>query len=180
MKGSRVAKRYARALIELAADHKQLEAWGAELERLASTASAPELAERLASPQLAEEMRIEAMAKIAERLGLNFPLRSFAVVIARHKRIAELPAVSDAYQSLVDEALGRARATITFARKPSEAEVEKVAGALGAIARKKIMPTVKVDEALVGGIVAELEGRIYDGSLATRLSEAQQRLSGEQ
>jgi F-type H+-transporting ATPase subunit delta len=177
VKGSRVAKRYARALIELAENSKQLEEWGAELERLAATVSAPELAERIAAPDISREMRIELMAKIAERLSLSFPLRSFAVVIARHNRIAELEAVSQAYQSLVDEAMGRARATLTFARKPSELEVDQVAEALGAIARRKIIPTVKVDEELLGGVVAELEGKIYDGSLATRLSELQQRLS---
>lgn len=178
MKGSRVAKRYARALLELAADHKQLEAWGAELERLAITASAPEVAERLASPDLSQQVQIEAMAKLAERLRLSFPLRSFAVVIARHKRIAELSAVAEAYRSLADEALGRARAALTFARPPSDAEVKRVAEGLGAIAGKTIIPTAKVDDALLGGVVAELEGRIYDGSLATRLSQAQQRLSG--
>jgi len=50
--------------------------------------------------------------------------------------------------------------------------------ALGAIARKTIIPTIKIDPALLGGVVAELEGRTYDGSLATRLAEAQQKLSG--
>ncbi len=178
MKGSRVAKRYARALIELATDPKQLEAWASELELLAAAAGAPELAEQLATPDLSEEMRVQAIGKIAELLKLSFPLRSFAVVIARHRRIGELTAVSEAYLAMVDEALGRARATLSFARRPSDPEVEAVADGLGAIERKKIIPTVKVDESLLGGVVAELEGRIYDGSLATMLVEAQQRLSG--
>jgi len=177
VKGSRVARRYARALIELATDPRQLEAWVAELDRLAATAGAPELAERLAAPDLSREIRAEAMGKIAERLGLSFPLRSFAVVVAQHGRIAHLPAMAEAYQALVDEALGRARAVLTFARQPSDAEVDGVADALGKIARKKIIPTVKVDETLLGGVVAELEGRIYDGSLAAQLAQAQQKLS---
>jgi F-type H+-transporting ATPase subunit delta len=42
----------------------------------------------------------------------------------------------------------------------------------------KIIPTVKVDPALLGGVMAELGGRIYDGSLATRLEEAKRRLAG--
>lgn len=118
------------------------------------------------------------MGKMAELLGLSFPLRSFAVVIARHRRIGELTAVSEAYLAMVDEALGRARATLTFARQPSDPEVEGVAQGLGAIEGKKIIATVKVNETLLGGVVAELEGKIYDGSLATMLLEAQQRLSG--
>ena len=49
MKGSRVAKRYARALLDLA-DKGNEEKWGAELERLAAMVEAPELIDRLASP----------------------------------------------------------------------------------------------------------------------------------
>ncbi len=153
MKGSRVAKRYARALLGLSEDRGQLETWGAELERLARIADAPEIAFRLASPEVSREARIEAMAKIAERLDLSYPLRSLAVVVARHGRIADLIAVSQSYQDQLDVLLGRARATLTFARAP-------------------------LDQALLGGVVAELEGKIYDGSLATRLSEAERRLAG--
>jgi len=88
MTSSRVARRYARALLELAAEQGQLEPWGAELARLAGVMMAPELALPLSSPELTQQARIEAMAKIAERLNLSFPLRSFAVVLARHGRIA--------------------------------------------------------------------------------------------
>ena len=49
---------------------------------------------------------------------------------------------------------------------------------LEAIAHKKIVPTINLDGALLGGVVAELEGKIYDGSLATRLAQAQRRLAG--
>jgi F0F1-type ATP synthase delta subunit len=41
-----------------------------------------------------------------------------------------------------------------------------------------VIATTRIDGALVGGAVAELEGKIYDGSLATRLAEAEKRLGG--
>jgi F0F1-type ATP synthase delta subunit len=37
---------------------------------------------------------------------------------------------------------------------------------------------VKIDGALLGGAMVELEGKTYDGSLAARLAEAQHRLAG--
>lgn len=178
MKGSRVAKRYARALLGLSEDRNQLEAWGVELERLARIADAPEIASRMASPELSHEARIEAMAKIAERLELSYPLRSLAVVVARHGRIASLTAVSESYQDQLDLLLRRTRSTLTFAREPSTQDTEAVVRGLEAMVRKTVIATVKVDQALLGGVVAELEGKIYDGSLATRLSEAQRRLAG--
>jgi F-type H+-transporting ATPase subunit delta len=177
MRGSRVAKRYARALLEVA-DRGQAEAWGAELERLAKMVESPELMLRLGSPELSQEHREEAMRKIAERLNLSFPLRSFAVVLARHGRIAEIGAVSQSYQDLLDDQMGRERATLTFATQPDGGTVQRVVSGLEALAGKKIIPTVKVDRSLLGGVMAELGGKTYDGSLASRLAEAQRRLAG--
>jgi F-type H+-transporting ATPase subunit delta len=177
MSSSRVAKRYARALLELA-ERGQAEVWGAELEKLARTAGEPELMGRLTSPELSQEKRELAMEKIAAQLGLSFPLRSFAVVVARHGRIADIGAISQAYQGLVDDLLGRARATITFAAEPERTAVERVISGLEAIAGKTIIAAVRVDPALLGGVTAELGGRIYDGSLAAQLAEARRRLAG--
>ncbi|MGH7813403.1 MAG: ATP synthase F1 subunit delta [Candidatus Binataceae bacterium] len=177
MNGSRVAKRYARALLELA-EKGQEEKWGAELDRLAAAAGSPALLERLASPELSPENRQKAMALIAERLELSYPLRSFAVVLARHGRIAEIGAIAESYRNQVDRMLGRERATLTFALQPADSEVERVTAGLAAIAGKKIIAAVKVDPALLGGVTAELGGRIYDGSLATRLAQARRRLAG--
>ncbi len=168
MRGSRVAKRYARALLELA-EKSQLEKWGEELERLAAMVASPELITRLSSPELPEASRQEAMAKIAERLGLSFPLRSFAVVVARHGRIQEIEAMAESYRDQVDELLGRARATLTFAVQPSDAEVARVVERLETLANKKVLPTVKVAGELLGGLVAEIGGKTYDGSLASQL-----------
>ena len=178
MKSSKVAKRYARALMGLSSDHAQLEAWGAELERLARIVDSPEVAAQLKSPTVNHTDRMAALGKIAERLDLSFPLRSFAVVVANHGRVADVIAMAEAYARMLDDLMGRARATLTFAYQPTDDDLARVVAGLEAIAHKKIIPTTKVDASLVGGVVAELEGKIYDGSLATRLADAERRLSG--
>ena len=178
MRSSKVAKRYARALMGLSSDHAQLEVWGAELERLARIVDAPEVAAQIESPTVTHTERMEALGKIAERLELSFPVRSFAVVVASHGRVREVAAMAESYARMLDDLMGRARATLTFAYQPSDEDLARVVTGLEAIAHKKIIPTVAVDGALVGGVVAELEGKIYDGSLATRLADAERRLSG--
>ncbi|MGD0073145.1 MAG: ATP synthase F1 subunit delta [Candidatus Binataceae bacterium] len=177
MSSARVAKRYARALLELAAEQNRLEAWGAELERLARTVTSPEIAQRLTSPEVPAPVRAQAITRIAELLELSFPLRSFAAVLANHGRIAAAGAISDAYQALLDQRLGRARGALTFAAPPSDAEVARVVAGLEGLVGKKVIATVKVDGSLLGGVIAEIEGKIYDASLEARLQEAQRRLS---
>jgi F-type H+-transporting ATPase subunit delta len=177
VKSSRVAKRYARALLGLSSDQNQLETWGVELERLAQVVEFPEIATSFASPEVSLAAKVEALGKIAEKLELSYPVRSFAAVVARHGRIEDVPAMAEAYSRLLDDLMGRARATLTFVQQPSDAELARVLANLEAIAHKKVIPTIKTDGALLGGVVVELEGKTYDGSLATQLAEAQQRLA---
>ena len=105
-------------------------------------------------------------------------MRSFAVVVANHGRVADVIAMAEAYARMLDDLMGRARATLTFTYRPTDDDLARVVAGLEAIAHKKIIPTTKVDASLVGGVVAELEGKIYDGSFATRLADAERRLSG--
>jgi F-type H+-transporting ATPase subunit delta len=178
MMSLKAARRYARALIGLSRESAQLERWGAELERLARAAADPEVATLLASPTLTPQARVQTIDHIAERLAVGFPVRSFVAVVTRHGRVAELEAISQAYQHMLDEHLGRTRATLTFAREPDDAQVKMLVERLAAIAGKTIIPIIKVDAALLGGVTTELEGRIYDGSLSTQLAEAEKRLCG--
>ncbi len=177
MISSKVGRRYAQALLELADEQGQLEPWGAELERLAQTIASPELMARLTSPELPDQQRLEAMTLVATRLELSFPLRSFALVVARHGRTAEMGAIAVAYQELLDQRLGRARATLTFAAQPSDADRTAVIEGLERLSGKKIIAAFKVDPSLLGGVVAELEGRTYDASVATQLALMERQLS---
>jgi F-type H+-transporting ATPase subunit delta len=138
----------------------------------------PEIASRLESPELQAASRDGALSIIEEKLDVSFPVRSFLLVVARHGRLPELGAIAKAYSVLLDDLLGRARCTLTFARQPSDASLNKIIAGLEAIAHKKIIPTINLDGSLIGGVVAELEGKTYDGSLAARLAEAQHRLIG--
>jgi F-type H+-transporting ATPase subunit delta len=178
VRSSKVAKRYARALAGLSSGHVQLETWGAELERLARVVTHPDIELSFASPEISPKVKLEALAKIAETLELSFPVRSFSVVVARHGRIQDLPAIAEAYRRMLDDLMGRARATLTFAQAPADTDLARVLAELEAISHKKIIPTVNVDNSLLGGVIVELEGKIYDGSLANRLAEAQRRLAG--
>jgi F-type H+-transporting ATPase subunit delta len=177
-RSSRVAKRYARALLGLSNDQAQLEVWGAELHRLAHVIEMPEIDAAFASPEVSITAKIQALATITEKLELSFPVRSFTAVVARHGRIPDLPGMAETYGSMLDALMGRARATLIFSDQPADADIKRILDKLEQIARKQIIPTIKIDQALLGGLVVELEGKTYDGSLTSRLAEAQRRLAG--
>jgi len=177
VRSSRVAKRYARALLGLSNDRGQLEVWGAELERLARVIELPEIDAAFASPEVSITAKIQALASITERLELSFPVRSFTAVVARHGRIPDLPAMAEVYGRMLDELMGRARATLIFVTQPSDEDIKRIVSMFEQIGHKQIIPTIRIDQALLGGVVVELEGKTYDGSLTSRLAEAQRRLA---
>jgi F-type H+-transporting ATPase subunit delta len=178
VRSSRVAKRYARALLGLSNEQSQLQAWGAELERLARVIELPEVEAAFASPEVSLASKIEALATITDKLELSFPVRSFTTVVARHGRIPDLPAVAEVYSTMLDKLMGRARANLIFAVQPNDADVKQIVSKLELIAHKQILPTIKVDRSLLGGVIVELEGKTYDGSLTSRLMQAQRLLAG--
>jgi F-type H+-transporting ATPase subunit delta len=67
------------------------------------------------------------------------------------------------------KASGRIRAEIITASEPSEAEIGRIKGALEKVAGGSIDITTKVDPSIVGGIVAKVEDRVFDGSIKTQL-----------
>lgn len=178
MKSSKVARRYARAMLGLSSERADQEKWGAELEKLTQVIELPEIGAAFSSPEVTPRIKLEAIQKISERLDLSYPMRSFMTVLARHGRVDDVPAIAEAYRVMLDDLMGRARATLTFARAPEPRDVERVVAGLEAIARKKIIPTVNVKPDLIGGVIAEFEGKTYDGSVANRLAEMAHRLAG--
>ena len=157
-----------------------MQTWGTELERLAQIADAPEIAFRLASPEISQEARIEAMAENRRAARSKFPAALVRGGVGAPRADRRSDAVSQSYQDLLDRAARtRARDADFRDSSPNDVTVQRVVSGSKRWLHKKIIPTVKVDPALLGGVMAELGGKIYDGSLATRLAKQQRRLVGE-
>src|SRR5688572_16012720 len=115
--GGSVARRYARALFELAGAKKLSDALGAELESLSATyAESSELRQTLENPVFKLSERRGVLEKLLPRLAPSPQMRGFALLLLERGRIGALPAIARAYQEMSDAALGRVRATVTSAR----------------------------------------------------------------
>ena len=79
----------------------------------------------------------------------------------------------------VDEEAGRVRASITTAAEPAAEDLDSIIATFRKTAGRDVVAEVKTDEELLGGVVVELEGRVYDGSIRTRLARLAARMSGE-
>jgi F-type H+-transporting ATPase subunit delta len=167
----RLAKRYARALLELAREDGALQAVGDELGRAVAAFEEPRLRLLVLSPAIDADGRIRTAEKVATALGLRQALANLVALLAQHNRLAILPEIARWYDSLLDDELDRARVTIRSATALTSAERNEIVElARRLTGRREITASTEVDPDLLGGVVLDVAGTVYDGSVRTQLA----------
>lgn len=175
---SSVARRYAKALFGLAKEAASLEPTAAELGRLAAVSTDPRVREVLSSPLLSMTSRAELVQSIARELKLSDLTTRFVRVLSDHQRLDVLRLIQMHYERLLDESMGRVRATIRTASRLDPHQQNAIVATFAKLTGKQVLPEVVVDPDLLGGVVVEVAGRVYDGSVRTQLDRLAKQLAG--
>lgn len=175
---SAVARRYAKALFALAKEADVVSPTAAELERVATLTTAPSVSAVLCSPLLSPARRLEFAQSVARECTVSPLLTRFICLLADHQRLPELPAIHRHFQELLDQDLGRVRVTIRSPGALSPQDQTALVAAFTTITGKQVIPTVAIDPELLGGVVVEAAGKVYDGSVRTQLARLAKELTG--
>jgi F-type H+-transporting ATPase subunit delta len=175
---SAVGRRYAKALFELGQEGGDFEALGRELAGLASTFDQSLLRRFAEDTTLDRTTRRNVAARLAERLGVSHVLANFLGVLAEHNRLRDLHAIAAEYQRREDRALNRVRARVLSARPLSDESRRRINEIFEHKTGKRVIAAADVDPELLGGALVELQGRVFDGSLRTRLERLKRSLAG--
>ncbi len=175
-----LARRYAKALLDIGVKQQTYDALGKELDRTADTFTrSPELRVALENPVFPFEQRKQVLEELARRLALSKTVRAFVMLLLEKGRIGKLPDIARAHRALVDEHAGRVRATVTTARPLDPTLEARLKAALEKTSGKVVLLDKKEDPAIVGGLVTQLGDIVYDGSVRTQLAELRERLLSE-
>ena len=138
---SALAVRYAKALLEVVTAPASEVNAQTSLDSLRAVsdliAQSQDLHNALLSPAVAPSRKRAVMEKITEPLNLPRPVRNFIFVVIDHRRVAELPAIVEAFDTLLDEHLGFIRADVASARALSEAQQKALEGELSRLSGKR-------------------------------------------
>jgi F-type H+-transporting ATPase subunit delta len=163
------ASRYAKALLDVLFPSKA-ELGREQLHRFLGILSAqPDARTLLENPTLSAERRRELVNRIAETLGLDKSIRNFLALLVDRNRLDLLEEVLSIYEDLLDGRLGVVKARVTTALELDPRQESEIAARLQAITGKKIRMEVSVDPSLIGGLLAQVGGTIYDGSIRQQL-----------
>jgi F-type H+-transporting ATPase subunit delta len=172
-----VARRYARALFSLGLEDGRYEEYGEELETvLAALEQSREAGAFLRNPGYTLQQRHNAVDALASALELSPVAVNFLRLLVDRQRVGNLGQLARAYRALVDDKVGRMRATVTSAAPLSERETKNLREAIAALTGRTIVLDAKTDPSLIGGVVTQVGPRSYDGSLRTQLERMREQL----
>ena len=167
---SGLAGRYARAVYELAREANAVDAVGRDLDRLlALVHGSPDLARVVKSPVFSREEQARALGAILERLGVHDLTRRFILLVAQKRRLFALERMVRAFRALTARARGEISAEAVSAVPLSADQQAGIQAAIKDVLKRDVRLDVKVDPALLGGLIVKVGSRMVDSSLATKL-----------
>ena len=169
------AKRYAKAVFELAQPAGEMEAWSRRLASVAELFDDPHVAAVLRNPTIPADRRDALVASAPHVLdpeGTNL-----ARLLIESDRIDEARAIEEEFERLADEAAGRVRATVTTAIELDRADRDRVQQQLSKRLDKEVRLSVVVDPRIIGGLKLQYGDRVVDATVATRLQQLRRRLA---
>lgn len=171
MSVSRIAKRYAKPLLELASEQNILENVKDDMEQFSNICrDNKEFLLLLKSPIITHIKKEEILKKIFQGKVNELTMSIFSIM-ARKNREAVLPDVAEQFVTLYREKMGiqRASVTTTFTldsklKKSFEKVVSDISG-------KKPELKEEIDESILGGFILKLDDRQIDESIKGQLKE---------
>lgn len=168
---SGVAGRYATALFELASEANAVDAVSADLNSFsAMIAESADLKRLIESPAFSAEEQVAAIKALLAAAGISGIAGNFIGFVASKRRLFALPGMIAGYRALVAEAKGIVSAQVTVAEEPSAKRLDEIRATLKQVAGKDVDVAIKVDPAIIGGLVVKMGSRMVDASLKTKLN----------
>lgn len=166
---SQAAKRYAKALFELA-----LESDVAAIEKdlvafSGLVAGSNPLDTLIHSPVISREEKEKALSAILEKAGSHKLIRQFVAVLARNNRLPLLSSVIEAFLDQLRAYRKELVAEVTAATPLQAESITAISKALTEALGKKVNVTVVVDKEILGGMIVKIGSVMLDNSLKSKL-----------
>lgn len=173
-----MAGRYASALFALAQEQGATEQVAADLNRFSALINeSADLARLVRSPVFTAEEQVKALGAVLDKAAIGGLTAKFLKLVASKRRLFAVAQMAADYGKLHDAARGVSRAEVTVAEPLSPANLEALRKALAEVAgSSSVEMNVKVEPAIIGGLIVKLGSRMVDGSLRTKLNSIRTRM----
>jgi F-type H+-transporting ATPase subunit delta len=161
------AKRYAKAIFEIADARNELDRMRSDLQKMAEMSQKPDLVSVMENPKFPIEAKSRLLS--SQMIGVNPVVMNLVILLTGRGLFSLVAAVAAEYGLLLDEMKGIEKAEVITAVALDETQKSKLVQQLEAISGKKIKLTLKIETEILGGMVARLGGKLIDGSTSSQL-----------
>ena len=136
-----------------------------------------ELRIALLTPAIATSRKRAVIGKLLDELGASRIVRNFIFVVVDHRRIGHFSEIREAFELVLDERLGFARAEIVSAAPLDERRSATLESELSQLTGRRMRVRFHVNPGLLGGATARIGSTLYDGSLRGQLQQMRRQLT---
>jgi F-type H+-transporting ATPase subunit delta len=179
LRGGAAARRYAKALIDLARRDGIIAEIGTHLQQYQALLQAnTNLQKVLENPSVDIQVKTSIMTTIFERTQPVPLLRNFLLLLMHKGRLPQLDAICTQYARMASDELRRVVAQVTTAVEMDAQQRQVVTQKIAAATQKDVQLEAHVDHALIGGLVVRVNNVILDGSVRGQLTRMRKALIG--
>lgn len=172
----RLAKRYAKALGELAAQRQVIDEVQRDLERVVGAIRSDGAIEAFVANQLVSRAaKEELLLKLAGDDAVDLT-KMFLRLVVQKRREEHLPAILEEYVAFADRLRGIVEVEVKTAMPLGDEEANHLRESLAAFTGRQVRLVNVVDPKILGGVVARVGDVVVDGSVAMRLERLRETL----
>lgn len=173
-----IAKRYAKALVEIVEAQNITEKVRNDLVAFIGVMNEQPVVERLfKNPAVTPKDKVAVIHEIALRLGLHAVTIRFIEFLAGNNRVRYIREMQQAFEELLAERQNRVAVELISASPLNNGFISDIKNRLEAVTGKNIDISARLDQSLIGGARVRIGSVIYDGSIKNQLERLREQLA---
>ncbi len=179
MKGTGAARRYAKALADLATRDDKVAETGEQLQAHRELFNADaNLKNILLNPSFNIDMKTRVVTGILDRTQPSPLVRNFLLLLLKNDRLQDLDLIQAHYERMANDKLGRITAQVITAVELDDDQYASIEQKVAAATQKTVVLEKEIDPSLLGGVIVKIDHTVLDGSLRGRMERLRRELVG--
>ena len=177
MTGSKISRRYSKALLSLGQDDGNYKDYGQNLQEFSGfCVDNNEFYQVISNQIFSLEDRKKILEAVLQKSLFPDLIKNFLRLLLDKNRIGAVREITDYYIELTDEISNITRAVIVTAKPVKKEALDNLTNALKQFTSKEVKTAVAQDESLIGGVVVRLGDLVLDGSIKSQLERLKESL----
>lgn len=175
----RLGTRYAKSILELAKERKELDEVVKDFQYIYSVCNSnPDFVAMLKSPMIQPDKKDRIIKMVLDRCKPTEMTVKFIEIIVRKRREVYLYDIADRFLYLYDKEKNITRGVLISAQLLDEAQKAIIVKSAEKAMDTNFFITEKIDPDLIGGFILKVGDKIYDGSLSAGLRKLKNEFEG--